>query len=169
MTEPPDDRLPQGAPPPPPPPPIGEFEPPVPPQPGYPGAYPYGYPPPAGGYPPYPQYQQYQQYQPGGYPPGYPYAPPPQPTRRISAGMVILGLVLGSVGWLALFIATAALLDRFFDVGSQPSAVAVSLFWMAAGAALLIFPKTRQAGAGLLLGLSIGVIVWAGLCAALLQ
>ena len=163
MTEPPDDRLPQGAPPPPPPPPIGEFEPPVPPQPGYPGAYPYGYPPPAGGYPPYPQYQ------PGGYPPGYPYAPPPQPTRRISAGMVILGLVLGSVGWLALFIATAALLDRFFDVGSQPSAVAVSLFWMAAGAALLIFPKTRQAGAGLLLGLSIGVIVWAGLCAALLQ
>jgi membrane protein CcdC involved in cytochrome C biogenesis len=83
--------------------------------------------------------------------------------------MVILGLVIGSVGWVALFIATAAVLDRFFDAASQPSVVAVSLFWMGAGAALLISPKTRQAGAGLLMGLAIGVIVWAGLCAALLR
>lgn len=152
MTEPPEDRLPPGAPPP-----------------GHPGAYPYGYPPPAGGYPPYPQYPQYPQYPPGSYPPGYPYGLPPRPARRISAGMVILGLAIGSVGWLVLFIATAAILDRLFGVGSQPSAVAVSLFWMGVGAALVIFPKTRQAGAGLLMGLSFGVIVWAGLCAALLQ
>ncbi len=144
MTEPPDDRPPAGPP--------GGFEAPVPPPPGYPGPYPYGYPP----------------YPPGGYPPGYQYVLP-QATRRISVGMVILGMMIGSAGWLVLFIPTAAVFDRLFGIGSTPSVVITNLILVALGIALLVFPKTRQAAAGLLLGLAIGLIVWAGMCAALLQ
>lgn len=143
MTEPRDDRPPAGPP--------GGFEAPVPPPPGYPGPYPYGYPPP-----------------PGGYPPGYQYVLP-QATRRISVGMVILGMMIGSAGWLVLFIPTAAVFDRLFGIGSTPSVVITNLILVALGIALLVFPKTRQAAAGLLLGLAIGLIVWAGMCAALLQ
>ncbi|HPZ96354.1 MAG TPA: hypothetical protein PK871_15790 [Mycobacterium sp.] len=161
MTEPPDDRPPAGPP--------GGFEAPVPPPPGYPGPYPYGYPPPPGGYPPYPPSPGgYPPYPPGGYPPGYQYVLP-QATRRISVGMVILGMMIGSAGWLVLFIPTAAVFGRLFGIGSTPSVVITNLILVALGIALLVFPKTRQAAAGLLLGLAIGLIVWAGMCAALLQ
>lgn len=172
VTEPPDDRLPPGAPPPPPgyppppppppgypPPPAGGFDPPGPP-PGYPGVYPYGYPPPGAGYPPPP---------PAGYPPGYPYGPPPQPPRRISAGLVILGMFIGSVGWLVLIFPTIGVLSRVTDMGDRMAGGVANLMLVGVGIALLAFPKTRQAGAGLLLGMAIGLIAWAGLCAAVYQ
>jgi hypothetical protein len=85
---------------------------------------------------------------------------------------VILGIILGTVLWGGILLAMLA----FSSIGSGRSGVSDGVIFV--GGSLLVaglsiaaiaFPKTRQFGAGLLLGVSLGAIVWAGLCALIMS
>lgn len=87
-------------------------------------------------------------------------APPPQPIRPLP---VIGGFVIGAAAWMILQLALFAMVDDnvgvVYGFVTAPLVVAVGL---------LISPRTRQAGAGLLLGVAVSTIVFAGLCIAIL-
>lgn len=127
---------------------------------------PHGYPPPYG--------------QPGGY--GLPYPNAPYPVRtppmagphQVKAGPAILGFLIGAVTAATGLMTTTMLLIQALDAGdtryvdhSGQASLIASALWGAAAAALLAFPKTRRAGAGLLAGLAVGVILLSGVCLAL--
>jgi hypothetical protein len=85
--------------------------------------------------------------------------------------LIVLGLVLGMVCcWV--WIAVSLILGIGVAYGNDSSVPAVLGLVLAAlpvvvGIALLVVPKTRQLGAGFLMGISIGFIVGAGVCASL--
>ena len=85
------------------------------------------------------------------------------PVRRVHAGPVVGGVVLGVV--LAWF-TTAVVLLTGYSAGREATAVPVMALGLpaVAGIALLAHPRTRQAGTGLVMGLAIGMITGAGVC-----
>lgn len=132
------------------------------------------------GYPPHGQPGPYGvPYPPGPYPAGpYPAGTaPPAPTAGagpVRAGPAILGFLIGvfmSAGGLVLttlsvWQALDARAGEYTNNAGKASLIASAL-WAVVAAALLAFPKTRRAGAGLLAGLAIGVILLSGVCAAI--
>lgn len=129
-------------------------------------------PPPAG--PPVPP--------PGPPPPGgWPIAPygagggAPQPAR-ISVGAVIGGVVLGAAlnfGWLFLVVVVGSMGAGVAGTGSPGPGrgyvglvIVVAALPLVIAIAMMFFRKTRQLGAGLMIGVAIEAIVGAGLCAA---
>lgn len=92
--------------------------------------------------------------------------PPPPPAPRIRPLPVIGGFVLGSVGWLGVQVVLLVVFLNQDTAGTRYFTVTAIL--VALAVALLMFRRTRQAGAGLLLGLAVSTIVWAGLCMAFL-
>ena len=90
---------------------------------------------------------------------------PPHPIRPLA---VVGGLIIGTVGWVVFLLTTVNLLGGYLNISYQSAGVIASLGWAAIAAALLAHPNTRQAGAGLLLGVAVSVIVWAGACMVML-
>lgn len=52
-----------------------------------------------------------------------------------------------------------------YDIPAEPLYIGESLFVAALAIAGIVNPRTRQLGAGFLLGIAIGSVVWSGLCA----
>lgn len=81
---------------------------------------------------------------------------------------MILGIVLGTVLWagtLLLMMALNNTATQFSDLPVDALWVGESLLVAALAIAAIVHPKTRQLGAGLLLGIAIGAVIWSGLCA----
>lgn len=93
---------------------------------------------------------------------------PSEPGPERSQGLVALGVVLGLIGSFFLpFLMTAVLYEQ--DSGLAYVVAMVSAFAPAAvGLVVLAVPRLRRAGVGLVLGLAVGAIVYAGSCATLL-
>ncbi|MCD4524804.1 hypothetical protein [Nocardioides sp. cx-173] len=93
------------------------------------------------------------------------------PTSQIRALPIIGGLALGMVAcWL--WIAVALIVGFGAAYGSDSEAPAILALAVAAvpvvvGIVLLLRPRTRQLGAGFLMGISIGFIAGAGVCASM--
>ncbi|MCD4536040.1 hypothetical protein LRP67_18280 [Nocardioides sp. cx-169] len=93
------------------------------------------------------------------------------PVSQIRALPVVGGLVLGVVAcWL--WIAVAIIVGFGAAYGSDSEAPAIVALAVAAvpvvvGIVLLLRPRTRQLGAGFLMGVSIGFIAGAGVCASM--
>ena len=111
---------------------------------------------------------------PGPPPPPWPPPPPPwpppgqPPPKPINIGLVFLGIILGTVLWSGILLGMLSLADTatvFYNLPAEAVYVGVSLLVAGLAIAAIIYPKTRQLGAGLLLGIAIGAVVWAGLCA----
>jgi hypothetical protein len=84
----------------------------------------------------------------------------------VSRGQVIGGVVLGL---LLTFLANVALFVVLYSMaGENPWLNAVPFLLPAIGVVVLLVPRWRRTGAGLLMGLAIGSIVFAGVCAAFL-
>ena len=85
------------------------------------------------------------------------------PVRRIQAGSVFGGAVVGVV--LAWFSFAVVVLNVPPAAIEAPATAVVALALPAVvGLALLAHPRSRQAGAGFLMGLAIGMITGAGVC-----
>lgn len=101
-------------------------------------------------------------------PPWPPQPPPwPPPPKPINAGLVILGMILGTVLWSGILLAMMALNNtatQFHNVPAEYLYIGESLLVGGLAIAAIAYPKTRQLGAGLLLGIAIGTVVWSGLC-----
>lgn len=91
---------------------------------------------------------------------------PPVPSIRPLA--VIAGFILGSVGWLGLEF-LSLVLPHTSSNGYWIFNSALTLTAITVAAGLLAYPRTRQVGAGLVLGTAAGVIIWAGVCLALVR
>ena len=93
------------------------------------------------------------------------------PGKPLRALPIIGGLVLGAVVcwiWIAgsLIIGLGTAYDQ--DSGALAAVgLAVALLPVVLGIVLLVRPSTRQLGAGFLMGISIGMIAGAGVCASL--
>jgi hypothetical protein len=94
-----------------------------------------------------------------------------EPVNQIRALPIVGGLVLGVVVcWV--WIAVALIVGFGAAYGSDSDAPAVLALAVAAvpvvvGIVLLVRPRTRQLGAGFLMGISIGFIAGAGVCASM--
>ncbi|WP_249383758.1 hypothetical protein [Mycobacterium sp. DBP42] len=117
-------------------------------------------PPPAPGYPAYP------------YPPGYPYGPPPQPQRRISVAMVILGPFLYAalnlvIGFIA-FMGAGATDSAGGSANAVLGGAAVLLAFIAFGGGTLMLlsknPTAKGLGIGLMVGWALVSLFTAGFC-----
>lgn len=85
------------------------------------------------------------------------------PVRRVEPGAVVGGIVLGVVlTWLSF--AVVLLNGTPSDSGIPTPAVLALVLPGVVGVALLAHPRSRQAGAGFLMGLAIGMITGAGVC-----
>jgi len=81
---------------------------------------------------------------------------------------VILGIILGTVLWSGILLAMMALNNTAIGLYGLPvEALFIGESLLVAGLAIaaIAHPRTRQLGAGLLLGIAIGTVVWSGLCA----
>ncbi|WP_231395930.1 hypothetical protein [Mycobacterium sp. URHD0025] len=116
--------------------------------------------PPPPGYPPYP------------YPPGYPYGPPPQPPRRISVPMVILGpflyAALNLVIGFAAFIGAGAADSSGGSTNAVFGGAALLLAFIAFGSGTLMLlsknPTAKGLGIGLMVGWALVSLFTAGFC-----
>ena len=99
-----------------------------------------------------------------------PYARPRSESRRDWA-VVFAGAVLGFFAWVflafVLFIATGSIAE------STPGATEALVTWtlvavFVCAVGLIVWPRTRRLGQGLLLGTAIGLVVAGGLCLPLL-
>lgn len=112
-------------------------------------------PPPPGGPPP-----------PDGSPPGAvnPYGS--GPPSRYHWAAILAGLLLGFFGWVAFSV--LVIIGTYYGQGTNPTADAIVpwlfLAILVAAVALIIWPRSRPFGKGLVLGIAIGVIVAGGLC-----
>ncbi len=93
---------------------------------------------------------------PGEYQPGS----PPPPGARIHWAIVFGGLVIGAVSWVAFGIFLSVLNPNGSSVVYQVGFLA--MFLGALG--LIIWPRTRRVGQGLVLGIAIALVIGAGLC-----
>lgn len=120
-------------------------------------------PPPPPGYPAYP------------YPPGYPYGPPPQPPRRISVPMVILGPFLYAALNLVIGFAVFIGAGTADSSGGSANAVLVGgallLAFIAFGGGTLMLlsknPTAKGLGIGLMVGWALVSLFTAGFCTGL--
>ena len=99
-----------------------------------------------------------------------PYAGGSGEPSRIRGGLVALGVVLGVVAtfvWMAVVLVVG--LSQENNSGGIPDWVVFVLFFLPLplSVLLLVFRRTRQAAAGFVMGLAIGVLVLAGLCSGL--
>ncbi|MGW4097346.1 hypothetical protein [Mycobacterium sp. NPDC004974] len=123
-------------------------------------------PPPPPGYPAYPYPPDYQ------YPPGNPYGPPPQPERRISVLMVVLGpviyaalnLVIGFAGFMGAGAADSSGGNTNLVLGG--TAVLLALIAFGGGTLMLLSknPTTKGLGIGLMVGWALVSLFTAGFC-----
>ncbi len=104
----------------------------------------------------------------GEHPPGR-VAPDGMPEhRRFNTGPMVWGAVLGFIAsWLMIAL---SLIGTYITYGDSTStrqdvvAVAIPVLPAIIAAALLVAPRTRYLGAGLLAGFAIGYILGAGVC-----
>jgi hypothetical protein len=99
-----------------------------------------------------------------------PYAGGPDVPNRVRGGLVALGVVLGVVAtfvWMAVVLVVG--ISQENNPGKIPDWVVFVLFFLPLPLSilLLVFRRTRQAAAGFVMGLAIGVLVLAGLCSGL--
>jgi len=99
-----------------------------------------------------------------------PYAAGPDEPGRVRGGLVALGVVLGIVAtvvWMVIVFIVA--LSQENNSGAIPDWLVFVLFFLPLplSIVLLVFRRTRQAAAGFVMGLAIGVLVLAGLCSGL--
>jgi hypothetical protein len=98
--------------------------------------------------------------------------PPGADRPPINIGAVIGGAALGFFGNVFVFIAISSAFWGLTGGSSRTGELVVSVVAVLALPAialtLMIFPRTRHAGAGLLLGVAIGSVIAAGLCAPLI-
>ena len=103
-----------------------------------------------------------------GTPPSWPLDPP---GRELRAGPIVGGIALGViVCWVWITLMLVIGLSTAYGADSNAlaaGAVAVAASPVLVGVVLLIRPRTRLMGAGFLMGLSIGMIAGAGVCASL--
>ncbi|MGZ8738943.1 MAG: hypothetical protein ACXWW7_17385 [Nocardioides sp.] len=96
---------------------------------------------------------------------------PSTPGRELRPGQVVLGAVLGLVVcWIWIVVVLVVGLSVAYGSESDAAvvaAVAVAGLPVVVGVVLIARPGTRQAGAGFLMGLAIGLIAGAGVCASL--
>lgn len=81
---------------------------------------------------------------------------------------MFLGIILGTVLWSGILLGMMALSNtatQFYNLPAEAVYIGGSLLVAGLSIAAMVYPKTRQLGAGLLLGIAIGAVVWAGLCA----
>ncbi len=81
---------------------------------------------------------------------------------------MFLGLVLGTVLWSAILLSMMAVNNTATGIYDLPDSVLYtgeSLLVAGLSVAAIAYPKTRQFGAGLVLGIAIGTVIWSGLCA----
>jgi hypothetical protein len=103
-----------------------------------------------------------------------PYGGEPDRPGRVHAWAVIIGIVLGVVLALVWVIAvflvgygTASSSDVSGDVAGVV-VVVMALLPVVGAVVLLCYRRTRQLGAGLVMGMAIGTLVLAGVCGSLL-
>jgi cytochrome bd-type quinol oxidase subunit 2 len=93
--------------------------------------------------------------------------PSPGPQREVTGWAVVVGIVLGLVAtFVWMFIVFIVALSMENDPQRLPDWVIFALFVVPLPVAivLLCIRRTRQAGAGFVMGLAIGTLVVAGLC-----
>ena len=81
---------------------------------------------------------------------------------------MLLGVILGTVLWSGTLLAMIALNNTasgFYGLPANVLYIGESLLVAALAIAAIVHPRTRQLGAGLLLGVAIGAVIWSGLCA----
>ncbi|WP_238391017.1 MULTISPECIES: hypothetical protein [unclassified Mycolicibacterium] len=106
------------------------------------------------------------------YPPGYPYGPPPQPERRISVVMVILGpflyAALNLVIGFAAFIGAGAADSAGGSTNAVLGGAAVLLAFIAFGGGTVMLlsknPTAKGLGIGLMVGWALVSLFTAGFC-----
>ncbi len=102
-------------------------------------------------------------------PPTNPYGGPP-PSRRYHWALILVGVAIGFVAWVV--VSFTAIISTGFgesSTGLSGTAAVVFLVALAAGAVgLIVWRRTRELGQGIILGIAIGMVVGAGLCAPLL-
>ena len=97
--------------------------------------------------------------------------PSPEPPRQVTGWAVAIGIVLGLVATFAwMFIVFIVALSMENDTQRLPDWLVFSLFVLPLPVSILLlcFRRTRQAGAGFVMGLAIGTLVVAGLCSSLI-
>jgi hypothetical protein len=99
-----------------------------------------------------------------------PYAGGPREPSQVRGGLVAVGVVLGIVAtfiWMVIVFVVA--LSQENNSGGIPDWLVFVLFFLPLPLSilLLVFRRTRQAAAGFVMGLAIGVLVLAGLCSSL--
>jgi hypothetical protein len=99
-----------------------------------------------------------------------PYAGGPGEPSQVRGGLVAVGVVLGIVAtfvWMVIVFVVA--LSQENNSGGIPDWLVFVLFFLPLPLSilLLVFRRTRQAAAGFVMGLAIGVLVLAGLCSSL--
>jgi len=93
--------------------------------------------------------------------------PSPEPPRQVTGWAVAVGIVLGLVATFAwLFIVFIVALSMENDTKRLPDWLIFALFVLPLPVSILLlcFRRTRQAGAGFVMGMAIGTLMIAGLC-----
>jgi hypothetical protein len=96
-----------------------------------------------------------------------PYAEGPDEPRQVRGWAVAVGIVIGLVGTIAwMFVIFIVALSMENSPDSLPDWLIFALFILPLPASILLlcFRRTRQAAAGIVMGLAIGSLVVAGLC-----
>ena len=97
--------------------------------------------------------------------------PTPAPPREVKGWGVVIGIALGLVAtFVWMFIVFVVALSMENDTKRLPDWLIFALFVLPLPASILLlcFRRTRQAGAGFVMGLAIGTLVVAGLCTSLI-
>ncbi len=96
----------------------------------------------------------------------------PEPVRSVNPATVVGGAVLGFAGsWVLFALVVMAMYTAYGDstsTGQTVIAFTALLALPVVGLALMVSPRTRHAGAGLLMGVAIGSVVGAGICGAVI-
>ena len=93
--------------------------------------------------------------------------PSPEPPREVKGWAVAVGIVLGLVATFAwLFIVFIVALSMENDTKRLPDWLVFALFVLPLPVSILLlcFRRTRQAGAGFVMGMAIGTLMIAGMC-----
>lgn len=92
--------------------------------------------------------------------------PPPEPQRSgPRAGPVIGGLVVGVIVGIVYIVAAFIVAYAVVSDGGSGAVWLLFVLPAAVGVVLLAVPRTRRAGAGFVLGMAIGLIVFPAVCA----
>ena len=96
-----------------------------------------------------------------------PYGEGPDEPGRIRAGLVVIGIVIGFVVTIAwMFLAVVVAISQENSPGfPEWLGITLLLLPLPVAVVLLCLRRTRQAAAGLVMGLAIRTIVFAGVCA----